>query len=87
MCVANAASQHYILTRGRKRSPAKVRRRMNRSEHADRPQGLMADLENASRSVRRLPNTRALDVLNQMYAYHDIQAHAGQIESAYDHAA
>lgn len=60
---------------------------MNRFEHADRPQGLMADLENRARMVRRLPNTRALDVLNQMYAYHDIQAPAGQVESAYDHAA
>ena len=60
---------------------------MNRFEHADRPQGLMADLENRARMVRRLPNTRALDVLNQLYAYHDIQAPAGQVESAYDHAA
>lgn len=47
----------------------------------------MADLENTSRAVRHLPNTRALEVLNQMYAYHDIQAPAGQIESSYDHAA
>ncbi|MDO5369204.1 hypothetical protein [Paracoccus sp. (in: a-proteobacteria)] len=59
---------------------------MNHTEH-DRPQGLMADLENTSRAVRHLPNTRALEVLNQMYAYHDIQAPAGQIESSYDHAA
>jgi len=58
---------------------------MKRIEH-DRPQGLMADLENVMRPMR-LPNTRALEVLNQMYAYHDIQAPAGQIESAYDHAA
>lgn len=60
---------------------------MNRFDYADRPQGLMADLENAARPVRRLPNTRALDVLNQMYAYHDIQSPAGQVDSAYDHAA
>ncbi|MFC0340010.1 hypothetical protein [Paracoccus niistensis] len=60
---------------------------MNRTDHADRPQGLMADLDNRARSVRRLPNTRALDVLAQMYAYHDIQAPAGQVDSAYDHAA
>ncbi|MBB1490987.1 MULTISPECIES: hypothetical protein [unclassified Paracoccus (in: a-proteobacteria)] len=59
---------------------------MNRTEH-DRPQGLMADLENTSRTVRCLPNRRALEVLNQMYAYHDIQGPAGQIESSYDHAA
>lgn len=60
---------------------------MDRTDNAERPQGLMADLENRARPVRRLPNTRALDVLNQMYAYHDIQALAGQVESAYDHAA
>lgn len=60
---------------------------MNRTNHADRPQGLMADLEDRAQPLRRLPNTRALDVLNQMYAYHDIQAPAGQVESAYDHAA
>ena len=60
---------------------------MKRPDNADRPQGLMADLENRAHPVRRLPNARALDVLNQMYAYHDIQAPAGQMASAYDHAA
>lgn len=53
----------------------------------DRPPGLMADLENAPRPVRRLPNARALEVLNQMYAYHDIQSPVGQAASAFDTAA
>lgn len=60
---------------------------MNRTVNADRPQGLMADLDSCSRPVRRLPNTRALEVLNQMYAYHDIQTPVGHAVSAYDSAA
>lgn len=62
---------------------------MNRTAQnaAERPQGLMADLDNCSRPVRRLPNTRALEVLDQMYAYHDIQPPVGQAASAYDNAA
>lgn len=62
---------------------------MNRNERhfADRPQGLMADLELGARPLRRLPNMRALDVLNQMYAYHEIQTPSGHAASAYDHAA
>lgn len=60
---------------------------MNRIDDAERPQGLMADLESCSRPVRRLPNRRALDVLDQMYAYADMPSLAGQVETAYDHAA
>lgn len=55
---------------------------------ADRPQGLMADLDNlAVASVRRLPNTRALKVLDQMYAYHDIETPARHFAQAVDYAA
>lgn len=55
---------------------------------ADRPQGLMSDLDHLTRPVvRRLPDTRALDVLDQMYAYHDAGKPIVTAETAYDVAA
>ncbi len=54
---------------------------------AERPQGLMADLDFVTRSVQRLPNRRALAVLDQMYAYHDAEPPVGAAETAYDVAA
>ena len=79
--------QHYIGVEGGV-SSCQGMIEMTRTAHAaDRPQGLMADLDHCARPVRRLPNTRALDVLNQMYAYHDIQSPVGQAASAYDNAA
>ena len=61
---------------------------MTRKElsQADRPQGLMADLEFVTRPAR-LPNRRALSVLEQMYAYHDAERPVGAAETAYDMAA
>lgn len=59
----------------------------NELSQAERPQGLMADLDFVTRPVRRLPNRRALAVLEQMYAYHDVEQPVGAAETAYDAAA
>ena len=53
----------------------------------EQPSGLMADLEACARPVRRLPNLRALAVLDQMFAYHDMEEPVGRFSSAYDSAA
>lgn len=59
---------------------------------SDRPAGLMADLEICDRSARntaprRLPNTRALAVLDQMFCYYEPQERPETADSSYDVAA
>ena len=60
-----------------------------------RPEGLMADLEGCDRSARppvapaaiRLPNRRALAVLDQMFGYYDAEARPEMVDLSYDDAA
>ena len=40
----------------------------------DRPESLLEPMESRRAILRHLPNRRALDVLAQMYGYHDIQS-------------
>ena len=62
---------------------------------SDRPAGLMADLDICDRAARapvttapsRLPNLRALAVLDQMFGYYEMQERPDTVDSSYDAAA